>query len=70
MYAAVEKIEGGELAEFTFVCRHATHRSVGMACLLATLFYNKAVIVLSTRRTCADAEWFGMIPTHVMSTAM
>ena len=70
MYTAVEKIEGGALAEFTFVCRHATHRSVGMACLLATLFYNKAVIVLSTRRTCDDAVRFGLIPTNVMSTAM
>ena len=52
MYAAVEKIEGGAFAEFTFVCIHATHRSVGMACLLATLFYNRAIIiVLSTKRT-------------------
>ena len=51
IYAAVKKIEEGELPEFTFVCTHATHRSVGMACLLALMFYNKAIIVLSTKRT-------------------
>ena len=70
MYAAVKKIEDGELAEFTFVCTHATHRSVGMACLLASLIYNNAIIVLSTNRTHDDAMRFGMIATEVMSTAL
>ena len=61
--AAVQHIEIGELAEVTFVCTHATHRSVGMACLLAILIYNNATIMFSTTRTQADARKFGMIDT-------
>ena len=65
--AAVQQIEIGELAEVTFVCTHATHRSVGMACLLAILIYNNATIMFSTNRTQADARRFGMIDTEVSS---
>ena len=61
--AAVQHIEIGELAEVTFVCTHATHRSVGMACLLAILIYNDATIMFSTQRTQDDARHFGMIQT-------
>ena len=63
--AAVQQIEIGELAEVTFVCTWATHRSAGMACLLAILIYNNATIMFSTPRTQADARRFGMIETEV-----
>jgi len=56
MYSALKRIECGDLADFTFVCVHATHRSVGMACLLASLFYHRATIVFYTSRTNADAR--------------
>ena len=62
MFQALTGIECGGLADFTFVCRHATHRSVGMACLVATLFYHRAKIVFYTRRTNADAKAY-MIKT-------
>ena len=61
--AAVQQIEIGELAEVTFVCHGATHRSAGMACLLAILIYNDATIMFSTQRTQEDARNFGMIET-------
>ena len=61
--AAVQQIEIGELAEVTFVCHGATHRSAGMACLLAILIYNNATIMFSITRTQADARNLGMIET-------
>ena len=66
--AAADKIEVEDLAEFTFVCTHATHRSAGMACLLASLIYNNARIMFSTTRTQADARTYGMIDTDVASS--
>ena len=62
--AAVTQIEVDKLAEFTFVCTHATHRSVGMACILASLIYHDATINFATRRTRDDARKYGMIETE------
>ena len=58
---AITRIERQELSEFTFVCEHATHRSAGMALLLAILVYNNAEIFFYTERTQAEAIQFGMI---------
>ena len=58
---AITTIERQELREFAFVCQHATHRSAGMALLLAILVYNNAEIFFSTKRTRAEAIQFGMI---------
>ena len=58
---AIQTIEWHDLTKFTFVCRHATHRSAGMALLLAILVYNNAEIFFYTERTQAEAIQFGMI---------
>ena len=58
---AITRIERQELSDFTFVCEHATHRSAGMALLLAILVYNNAEIFFYTERTQAEAIQFGMI---------
>ena len=57
---ACQNIEAGDMKEFTFVCRGATHRSVGMACLLSMIIYPCAVIHLSTPRTINAARDKGL----------
>ena len=61
LYEACQQIELGDLGDFTFVCRHATHRSCGCALLLATLVYPSARIIFSTRRTIEAAVERGMV---------
>ena len=51
---AVCKIEEGQLEYLVVYCRHGTHRSVAMACLLNCLCYFNAKVVVTTKRTRAD----------------
>lgn len=55
LYDACHKIEVQELSDFTFICKYATHRSVAIAILLATLVYPNAHIEFATPRTITDA---------------
>ena len=56
---AVCKIEEGQLEYLVVYCRHGTHRSVAMACLLNCLCYFNAQVVVTTKRTRADALTIG-----------
>ena len=57
------RIENESLQHFVFICSHATHRSVGVALLLAMLVYHNAKIVLTTKRTFRAAFDRGMLAT-------
>lgn len=61
LFEAVKAIELNNLTEYTFICKHATHRSVGMAVLLAILVYHDALLVFSTKRTIRAATKRGML---------
>ena len=53
----VEMCRGsGTCCEVAFSCRGGTHRSLGCACLLASLAYPNAIIVPATFRTRKDAN--------------
>ena len=61
---AIEQIEQHDLKTFTFVCAHGTHRSVGAAVLLCTMFSHEACIHLSTHRTFQAAVNMGFLMDH------
>ena len=60
---AIEMIETkptGQNFEFTFMCAHATHRSVACAIILASLVCRRARIRFTTTRTATRAIQLGM----------
>ena len=61
---ALTQIDSQYARSITFACDHATHRSVGCACLLASLFFPQAKIVLSTPRTRRQAMEYNMIVSN------
>ena len=61
MSEAIHEIQCHQLATYTFACRHATHRSVACAILLAMIGYPKAEIHLKTPRTKKEALKCGLL---------
>ena len=61
MAEAIQQIQIDQLATYTFACRHATHRSVACAILLAMIGYPKAEIHLKTPRTKKEALKCGLL---------
>ena len=51
----IEMQRSAPIRQIAFACEGGTHRSPGCACLLSSLFYPHAAIILSTRRTKDDA---------------
>ena len=61
MAEAIQQIQIDQLATYTFACRHATHKSVACAILLAMIGYPKAEIHLKTPRTKKEALECGLL---------